>query len=240
MGRKKNIVCLLAIGLILNASYILAQRNIYLIPTLHKLHIVNQKYTYDSLQSIITKIDPDIIAVEIRSYDIDKDSSYLKKNYPYEMWMMHYWFREKIIMGFDWLGDALEGKTLYENWKEDIEIKKVEKALAKDSVYSNKIQPCTDISKERLELLKTLSLFELLESKDVELTNQFYACLADQLRGSEYEKILQFYVKRNNILLKNIRKIIRKNKGKKIVILTGDDHYVILKDILKSNNLNYR
>jgi len=239
MNQKTKLLYLLFISLILNIYSIQAQSKVYLIPSLHKLFKVNPKYTYDSLRSIINKISPDIIAVEIRSLDIKADSNYLKNNYPYEMWMMQYWFPTKIIMGFDWLGDELEGKALYDNWANDLQVKKLQKALSVDSMYSKKVQVCNNISKERFELLKTLSLPELLKSKDAELTKQYYACLAEQLKGSSYEKMLEFYNERNNRLIENIQKITKKNQKKIIVIVTGDDHYIIFKDILKHNNLNY-
>lgn len=239
MNQKAKLLYLLFISLILNIYSIQAQSNVYLIPSLHSLHKINQKYTYGSLQSIISKINPDIIAVEIRPEDLNADSNYLKKNYPYEMWMMHYWFPQKTIRGFDWLGDDIENKAIPDNyWKGQSEIKKMENSLDQDTIYNNEIKICDTFTKQRFKLLQNLSLQELLISKDAELTKEFYNCLSQQLKDSKYEKLLQFYNKRNEKLLNNIQKIIRKNKKKRIVIVTGDDHYVFFRDILKHNNLN--
>ncbi|HLN74002.1 MAG TPA: hypothetical protein VK205_11955, partial [Prolixibacteraceae bacterium] len=78
------------------------QKKVYFIPTLHGLHQANQSYSYDSLKQLINHLNPDIIAVEIRQEDINGDSLYLSKNYPYEMRMMKYWFPNTKIVGFDW------------------------------------------------------------------------------------------------------------------------------------------
>ena len=207
---------------------------LYFIPSLHKLHQANSQYTYDSLRQLIARLQPDIIAVEIRQSDIGHDSNYLKNNYPYEMWIMRYWFPEAGIVGFDWLGDDIEGKPLSERyWREVSPIKQWERALNADTVYTPKAVSCRSISARRGELLKSLSLKELMESEDAQLTKDFYTCLAEQLKGSIHERILAFYDERNLRILKNIQGIVSGNKGKKIVVITGDDHYIALKDQLR-------
>ncbi|HYK54919.1 MAG TPA: hypothetical protein VEV15_00445, partial [Flavisolibacter sp.] len=80
-----------ALGLCLFVSGF-AQTKVCLIPTLHGLHKTNKLYNYDSLKATVARLHPDVIAVEIRAEDVASDTAYLKKNYPYEMWMMRYWF----------------------------------------------------------------------------------------------------------------------------------------------------
>ena len=84
-----------------------AQTRVYVIPVLHGMHKTNQQYTYDSIRAMVERLNPDVIAVEIRAEDIDSDTAYLKQNYPLEMWMMRYWFPSATIAGFDWLGKDL-------------------------------------------------------------------------------------------------------------------------------------
>lgn len=207
------------------------QNNVYFIPTLHGIHKVNENYTYDSLKQIISRINPDLIAVEIRQEDIARDSAYLGKNYPYEMRMMKYWFPGTPIVGFDWLGHDIEGKSIPDNyWKEISAVKKMERDLNADSVFAEKCTTCDTFKIQRIELLKNLSLQEILKSRDSLLTKQFYECLAEQLKGSKYEQLLTFYDTRNDKILANIKNIIMMNKYKRIVIVTGDDHYIYLKD----------
>ncbi|MFZ1369253.1 MAG: DUF5694 domain-containing protein [Ferruginibacter sp.] len=211
---------------------------VYFIPTIHGLHKANNKYNYDSLKQIVSSLDPDIIAVEIRAEDIAQDSVYLSKNYPYEMRMMRSWFPEAIVLGFDWLGNDIEGKLIPANyWSEVSSIKKYEKELNADSLFTKQTSECDTFTKQRLEILKTYSLKDILKSNDSVLTKQFYNCLDKKLKGSIHERVLQFYDLRNSKLLENIKRIIAENKHKRIVILTGDDHFVFLKDQFQSEPL---
>lgn len=204
---------------------------VYLLPTIHKLHQVNPQYGYEQLREIVAELKPELIAVEIRSEDISRDSLYLKKNYPYEMWMMKQWFPTTRIEAFDWLGSDIEGKAIPENyWKEISAIKKYEKALNEDPVYLDRKSKCSHFNEERLPILKTKSLYEILKSNDGELTEKFYSCLAESLRGSVHQRVVDFYERRNLELQKKLQKLIDSNRNKKILILTGDDHFHFLKD----------
>lgn len=233
----KNFLLCVAVSLFL-VSCKTADSKIYLLPTLHSIHKINANYDYRHLKETVVEINPDIIAVEIRPEDISQDSLYLKKNYPYEMWMMKEWFPAKKILGFDWLGTDIENQLIPANyWKEISPIKKYEKALAEDSVYSAKKAKCEHFNTERLPILKTNSLAQLLKSKDAQLTSDFYQCFNESLQGSIHKRIPEFYAKRNQEILENIRKIILENKNKKILFLTGDDHYIFLKDKIKHQTI---
>ncbi len=211
---------------------------VYFIPTLHSLHKVNDKYNYDSLKQLVSSLNPDIIAVEIRAEDINEDSVYLSKNYPYEMRMMKFWFPGVKVIGFDWLGNDIQGKLIPANyWSEISSIKKYEKELNSDSLFAMQTSECDSFTIQRLEIIKNYSLEEILESNDSALTKQFYECLGNKLNGSVHERVLQFYDLRNSKLLENIKVIIAENKNKRIVILTGDDHFVFLKGQFQSEPL---
>jgi hypothetical protein len=215
-----------------------AQTKLYLIPSLHGLHGVNKNYSYDSLKQNIAKLNPDIIAVEIRSEDIDADTIYLKRSYPFEMWMMRYWFPKTKIFGFDWLGDDIEGSPIPKNfWKEKSLIKKLERQLAQDSTLAKLCAVCDSIGMKRYEILKDKSLKEIIESNDSQLCNQFYNCYSDLLKDSNYEFIPYFNNERNFRILLNIKAIITKLEGKTIVVITGDDHYVYLNGKIFSEQL---
>lgn len=209
---------------------------IYFIPTLHRLHKINKNYSYDSLRAIIKKINPDIIAVEMRQEDIGADSLYLKKNYPLEMRMMQYWFPNSKIMGFDWLKEELEGKVIPDNyWKNESPIKKLEKKMNEDTAFSKNTEGCYARDAEREILLKTLTLQQLIKSFDESIVKEKYDCLNNKLADSPYDELVKFYAKRNSKILKNIQTIIKNNKGKSIVIITGDDHYIELKNKFQHN-----
>lgn len=139
-------------------SVVHSQQTIKIIPTMHKLHVVNVIYNYDSLREIIAELEPTLIAVEMRNEDLKSDSNYLKRNYPYEMWMMKYWFPNAKIVGFDWLGSDLEGRQIPENyWKEQSDIKKWERLLAEDTSFTSKIEECDSFTHLRMNLLQPLS-----------------------------------------------------------------------------------
>lgn len=226
-------MCFVVLGLSSNA-----QTKVYLIPSLHGLHKTNHNYSYDSLRTFISRLKPDVIAVEIRSIDVSEDTSYLKNNYPYEMWKMRYWFRDKKIEGFDWLGNDINGKLIPQNyWREISEIKKTEKALNNDSIYSNSILQCDSFLTRRLEILQNCTLKQILESNDAILCNQYYNCYSEILSGTKYELIPKFNQERNERILQNINELQKKYNGKTIVIITGDDHYVYLKDKIQHNSI---
>jgi hypothetical protein len=206
-----------------------AQSKVYLLPTLHGLHKTNTNYTYDSLKQTIARINPDVVAVEMRSEDIGADTNYLKKNYPYEMWMMRYWFNNKNIAGFDWIGADIEGKPIPERYWQDVSRPKyLQRKLNIDSVYTAKLTGCQFYTEERLNILKTLSLKGILTSNDAILTKEYYNCLDLQLQNSDYEELTQFYTTRNNKMKENISFLLQQHPNKTIVIVTGADHYPYL------------
>ena len=211
---------------------------VYLVPTIHGMHKTNANYNYDSLQALVKNLKPDLVLVEIRPEDIAADTTYLAMNYPYEMRMMKHWFPNLTVAGFDWLGNDIENKPIPANyWKEISPIKQYEKALAADSLFSAKVAPCDTFTNQRLEILKTSSLRQILNSNDAVLTEGYYACLSEKLAGSIHQRVTAFYDLRNNKMLERIKAIIAANPKKKIVILTGDDHFPFLKERLKPGKL---
>lgn len=207
---------------------------VYFIPTLHQLHVSNQRYNYDTLRAVIARLHPDLIAVEIRPEDMHGDSLYLARNYPYEMRMAGKWFPGTPIAGFDWLGKNIEGKPIPAGYWKTMEVKVLQDELDKDSVYSKKTIPCGQIMENRFSFLQQCSLEELLKGNDSERVRQYYKCLRDAFRGSKYLRISEFYEQRDKAILSNLKKIIAQNQGKRIVILTGGDHYALLKNKLKT------
>lgn len=58
---------------------------VLVLSTLHKGHLSNPNYSYDSISQIIQNFDPDVLGVEIRAEDVKLDKDYLSKFYPLEM-----------------------------------------------------------------------------------------------------------------------------------------------------------
>jgi hypothetical protein len=225
------------------ATFIMAtafsQSKVYIIPVLHGMHKTNPQYTYDSIQALVRRLNPDVIAVEIRAEDIGTDTAYLKQNYPYEMWMMPYWFPSATIAGFDWLGQELEGKLIPARyWKDHSRIKALQRLLSTDSLYQNKLAACQLYDDERLRILETSSLKAILQSNDAILVKEYYNCLDQQLKGSDYEELSRFYDTRNFRIQKNVGQLAQRHAGKTIVVLTGDDHYPYLREYLLRQKLS--
>lgn len=210
-----------------------AQTKVYILPALHGIHKANEQYTYDSVQAIVGRLAPDVIAVEIRSEDITSDTGYLKQNYPYEMWMMRYWFPAATVEGFDWLGTELEGAPIPARyWKDHSRIKALERLLDTDTVYTARLAACQLYTEERLRILQGSSLRGILQSNDAILVKEYYNCLEQHLRGSVYEELTGFYEARNRRMEQNLSALVAKYSGKTIVVLTGDDHYPYLREHL--------
>ena len=216
-----------------------SQSKVYILPVLHGLHKTNPQYTYDSIQAIVGRLKPDVIAVEMRAEDIGTDTAYLKQNYPYEMWMMPYWFPSATIAGFDWLGPELEGKPIPPRyWKDHSRIKALQRLLDTDTVYANKLAACRLYEDERLRILETSSLKAILRSNGAILVKEYYNCLDQQLQGSDYEELTRFYHERNRRIQQNVLGLVQRHAGKTIVVLTGDDHYPYLREYLLRQKLS--
>ena len=201
--------------------------------TLHGMHKSNQRYTYDSIYAMVQRARPDVIAVEIRAEDIAADTAYLKNNYPYEMWMMRYWFPGTTIAGFDWLGKDLEGKPIPDRyWKDHSRIKALQQLLQIDTVYSRKLSSCRLYTDERLAILEQSSLRQILQSNNTILIKEYYNCLEQHLQGSEYDELPRFYTARNQKMQERLLALVTEHQGKTIVVLTGDDHYPYLREYL--------
>jgi hypothetical protein len=228
--------------LLLVASLVLATaftQKVYIIPTLHSLHKTNDQYTYEHLKAIIQKVKPDVIAVEIRSEDLASDTGYLKKNYPYEMWMMRYWFPSTAIEGFDWLGAELEGKAIPERyWEHQSRIRVLQRKLQADSIYTRKLKACDVYTEERMKTLQSSSLKGILQSNESIFIKEYYNCLGQQLRNSNYEELPKFYELRNQKLQERLSTIVKRHAGKTIAVITGADHYPYFVEYLRMQKVN--
>lgn len=220
------------------ATVATAQTKVYLVPVLHSMHKTNIFYGYDSVKAVVERTGAAVVAVEIRPEDISRDTIYLKKNYPYEMWMMAQWFPAKTVAGFDWLGADIEGKPIGEDyWQKGSAIKLLQARLNKDSAYTTRLKSCNLYTTERLKILNALSLKEILVSNDALLTKEYYNCLEQHLRGSDYEELTQFYTTRNQKMMQHLDALFEKHKGETIVVVTGADHYPFLKEHFKKKGV---
>lgn len=198
---------------------------VLIISTIHGAHKVNPNYSYDSLFAFIEKYNPDIIVVEIRKEDIDSSESYLKNNYPFEMYECITKYSSKKIFGFDWLGDDITGKAIPVNyWKEKSIIKKLQQKLSNDSILQQKLSITNIIQEEKKKLVLNASLSELNDGRYDLINHIYYEQLKLFLKDTEFEPLSEFYKKRDEMIAKNILEIIKNNSGKKMIFLIGADH----------------
>ncbi len=198
---------------------------VFIISTIHGAHKVNPNYTYDSLFAFIDKFNPDIIGVEIRAEDIDSTESYLKNNYPYEMYVCRDRYPSKSVMGFDWLGDELAGKAIPKNyWKEKSPVKLLQKQLAADSAMLKKMAVLDIVSEEKDRLALTASLRELNDGRYDLINRIYYEQLKFLLNDTAYKLLSDFYSQRDESIAQHILEIIESNAGKKMIFLLGADH----------------
>ncbi len=206
---------------------------VLIISTLHGAHKVNPNYSYDSLFAFIEKYNPDIIGVELRKEDIDSSVSYLKSNYPYEMYESITKYSSKKVFGFDWLGDDIAGKAIPENyWKEKSIIKKLQQKLSGDSILQQKLSVMDIIQEEKKKLALNASLVELNDGRYDLINHIYYEQLNLLLKYTEFSPLSDFYKKRDEMIAENILEVIKNNNGKKMIFLIGADHrYYTLKKV---------
>lgn len=198
---------------------------VVIISTIHGAHKTNPNYSYDSLFNFIEKFNPDVIGVEIRKEDIDSSVTYLKNNYPYEMYECIKKYPSKNVLGFDWLGKELEGKAIPVNyWKDISAIKKLQQKLNTDSTVLQKLSILDIIKEKKNKLALNASLPELNDGRYDLINHIYYEQLNALLQATEYISLSEFYQQRDEHIAQNILEIIKQNKGKRMIFLIGADH----------------
>lgn len=224
--RKK--LLLLPVLVIISFTGIIAQEvknSLMVVGTIHGAHTMNPNYTYDSLFNFIEKYNPDIIGVEIRKEDMDSSVTYLKSNYPFEMYECISRYPEKVVLGFDWLGDDIAGKAIPGNyWKEISPVKKLEQQLFADTVMLQKLAVIDIIRDEKIKMVLNSSLEQLNDGKYDLINRIYYRQLELMLKDTEYSPLTGFYKKRDEMIVENILEIVKNNPGKKMIFLLGADH----------------
>ena len=203
--------------------------------TIHGVHKANPSYSYADLTAFIERYNPDIIGVEIRNEDIDSSVTYLKRNYPLEMYTcIGKYKHSKVIYGIDWLGKDLEGAAIPSNyWTEVCQLKVLERQLSKDSTMLKPMAALDSINELRMQHVLKNNLYELNGGAYDSLNGLYYQKLEAILGNTPYRELVQFYKDRDTKIADNIERIVRNNPGKRILILTGIDHRRLAVSTLK-------
>lgn len=228
--KLKNLLLAL---LIISANSIYAQKTeLLILPTIHGGHKKNVNYNFGHVRNIIKNFKPDIIAVEIRPEDMNMDTVYLKAFFNPEMIMFKNEFPEAKKYGIDYMGSDVEGKMLPVDFMKDTigefgRFRAMNQKLMRDStiVKARIAKGLPAIIAKRSEMMATLSANELMEGTYDALTEEFTIGQTAVLRNTPYQYYDDFQVKRDQRIADNIRAVALKNKGKRIIVLTGANHH---------------
>ncbi len=202
-----------------------------ILPTIHAGHKKNVNYNFEHVRTIIKNFKPDIIALEIRAEDLDQDTSYLHKFYNPEMVMFRNEFPEAKKAGIDFMGSDVAGKPLPENFLKDtiVEFGKFrlmnQKLMRDPSIVKARVEKgLPDLISKRGKMTSSLGANQLMDGKYDAFTEEFTIEQTKILRNTPYQYYDDFQVMRDQRIADNIKSIALKNKGKRIIVLTGANH----------------
>lgn len=232
----RSLILLFISFFIVNITNAQTTSEVLLLSSLHKNHVTNLNYSYDSITQIIQRFKPDIFAVEIRPSDISRPKEYLARFYPLEM-HDHLFKNDKITYhGFDWLGEEIGEAELSEKYfSEILPVIQLQKKMNADSVIKEKLKILDIISKEKFQIIKSATPQQMIDGKYDLINKIYYQQMAFLLKGTEYEGIYDFYERRDFNIAENIKNIIEKNPSKRILIIMGADHRSYTHDYLNKH-----
>ncbi|SDM99805.1 hypothetical protein SAMN05421813_13220 [Daejeonella rubra] len=203
-----------------------------ILPTIHGGHKKNVNYNFEHVRHIIENFKPDIIAVEIRPEDMDRDTSYLKAFYNPEMIMFKNEFPEAEKAGIDFMGADFEGKSLPPDFMKEIigefgKFRAMNQKLMRDTaiVKARIARGLPALISKRGEMMANLGANQLMDGKYDALTEEFTRGQTEVLKNTPYQFYDDFQVSRDQRIADNIKALALKNKGKRIIVLTGANHH---------------
>lgn len=209
---------------------------VYLIGSLHWLHQNNKNYGFEDIYEYVRKINPDVIAVEIREEDLSLNRESLDKMYPKEMVdTLTEHKDDKIVEGFDWLGNEVVGKSIPEEYFKESNYAVLGRELMQDEKYSKVLKTLNIVDTKKSEMLKNGDIKKVhheFYDYAVEMSREQFK---DYFEDTKYIDILNFDLDRNENINKNIIKIVQKHEDKTILVITGRDHVGHIKRVLKDN-----
>lgn len=191
---------------------------------IHGAHKTNPNYSYDDLFAYVVRQNPDVIGVEIRPEDMQFHDSVLANYYPYEMREIAKRLPNRTVVGFDWLGAAIEGQPIYPTYFQEMEVIRLEKQLGEDSVMNTALSALDEVRNAKIEIVLNGSLIELNDGMYDSLNTIYYDQMSAIFENTPYTALTDFYVERDRQIANNMIEIIREHPGKRLLFLTGGDH----------------
>ena len=246
----KNNLKLTALFICISSSLLFAQKTqVLLLPTIHNAHDTNSKYSYQQLLSIVENFKPDLIVIEIRPEDMSQtDSVYLNTFYRPDMILVKNKFPAIPKVGIDFQGIDMIGKTLPLNYRKDTTTANgkaglMNRTINRDPIFmiAFKGSGIAELEKKRLALIATASAQELIDGPFDSYSNLMAAKL-DSLRALN-PAYAQFQISssyRDKRLADNVKEVILKNPGKRIIVLSGVNHHGLYVQVMsKMKGINF-
>ena len=220
--------------LIILASCSEKKTSVAVVSALHGGHNINPDYSYEDLYALIDSLNADIIGVEIRPEDIDSSVAYLSRSYPKEMYELRDRYPSRKVIGFDWLGESIEGRPISEDYFQNLDIIRLSGELGNDSVFQLKLGRLDILAELKEEIALKGSIAEIHDGYD-SLNRIYYREMASLYKDSKYEPVYDFYEDRDRNIGQNIIEVISENPGKKLVFIMGADHRSHAIDVILEN-----
>jgi len=236
-----------------------AKTQVVIIGTLHKLHYKSQKYSPEILKEIIISLKPDAILIESDLSQVDPNGRPLEKFRAKDAnWDPENWITDEVAMQLGIKQIPFDRPDREEYYKKSnflqrkkdymTSIKKWFEELKKDNPKSTDLKtlqlldnafitsaqmrnsPPTIINSEGFDALTRLRrslAFDIIP----EILEKYPAYKSLSEEGRFIKDVWQ---ERNRIMAKNIVKAAKEYPGKHLVVITGEMHRYILKDLLRS------
>lgn len=209
-----------------------ARTDLLILPTIHTGHAKNVNYSFNHVSRIIENFKPDIIAVEIRPEDMDRDTVYLKKFYQPEMIMARMGYPSIKKAGIDFLGSDMAGKILPDNFNRDTlgamgRFRLMNQKLMKDTAIVNAriAKGLVRLKSKQGEMMGKLSANEMLDGSYDKVTDEYTRVQTQVLANTPYQYYDTFNIERDQKIADNIKELALRNPGKRIIVLTGANHH---------------
>lgn len=204
--------------------------------TLHGFHKNNPAYSYDDIFDYIEMVDPDIIGAEIRPEDIFLPDSLLSQFYPYEMTEVLSRFNFIPVYGIDWWDKGAEGYVVSKKLIESLKQVCLENQLSADSSMMNKQPAILDtLRNKKLQMARVSSMESIMHGCFDSINAEYYRLFELYVNGTRYHELYNIYMLRHQKIGQNMVDIVKKHPGKRILFLTGAEHQVFARDVLKAN-----
>ncbi|GAB3032979.1 hypothetical protein [Bowmanella dokdonensis] len=205
------------------------------VAAMHGFHRDHPSYSYQQLYDYIASLQPDSVGVEIRSEDMAADKSYLAKNYPAEMIELAGRYGQRAF-GFDWLGNAIAGQPIPADYWQHLEVKKLERQLAKDASFqSSRPVLLEKLQQQQMALLQSATAELFPVEQYGQLTRRIDKLYADWLEHSPYGAIEAFNRERDRQIAENIIAFVSQHPGQRIVLVMGADHQTFAIEALEKH-----